>query len=262
MSWKPPALALALLLAGGTVAARAEAPAAAAAAPSEGVIAPLPDAALPGAYCLAGATAAMAAAFAVGPTESLMILSGAMHLPTSTAVLFIPLMSILGGGACGLGAAAQPAVSWAIEQSDNIAAQAGPGESPAGGAPAGDGGKTPAVRPMTEAETQSAGCVAGALAGFGAALATSPAEVAMLSSGANTIVSSTPILALGLLGTIVASGCVVGTYGILPVQAFFSNFGSIGDNLYNGVSDFGSRALALLTGGGPAVKVADAAAAR
>ena len=267
IAWKSPALALALMLAAGTVPALAEA-SVDAGSPAV-AITPMPDAALPGAYCLAGATAAMVAAFAAGPTESLMILSGAMHLPSGTAVLFIPLMSILGGGACAIAAAAQPAVSWAIEQSDNIAARfigrsGAAAESdppivvPAGNAPAGAVRKNDAVatvRPLTEGETQSAGCVAGALAGFGAALATSPSEVAMLSSGANTIVSSTPILALGLLGTIVASGCVIGTYAILPFEAFFNSFGGTG-------GEGGGQAQALTTGASLATKLADDATAR
>lgn len=287
LSWKRPVLALALglMLMGGTRPALAEsdvatpAPVVAAATAGGGAqdvtIAPMPDAALPGAYCLAGAAAAMVAVFAAGPTESLMILSGAMHVPTGTAVLTIPLISILGGGACAIGAAAQPAVSWAIEQSDNIAAQVAAAGQSVFDSGSGDAGKAnkedavPTVRPLTEGETQSVGCVAGALAGFGAALATSPMEVAMLSSGANTVVSTTPILALGLLGTIVASGCAIGTYAILPIQAFFNNFSTIGDSVVSGLNQVGSmvsngatRTLALVKGAPPAIEVADGAAAR
>ncbi len=243
-------------------------------------IAPMPDAGLPGAYCLAGAAASMAAVFAAGPTESLMLLSGAMHVPSGTAVMFIPLLSILGGSACAIAAAAQPAVSWAIEQSDNIAANvaaAGPSlfASSADEAidiPGGAGrqaGPVPPVRPLTEGETQSVGCVAGALAGFGGAMASSPIEVAMLSSGATTVVSSTPILALGLIGTIVASGCAVGNYAILPIQAFFNNFNAIGDNVVSGLNGIGSmvsagatRTLALLRGRSPEIEVADGVASR
>ena len=223
----------------------AEADAAASAADSGA----MPDAAMPGAFCLGGAAASMAAVYAAGPSESLMLLSGAMHIPSSSSVLFIPLMSILGGGSCALAAAAQPAISWALEQKDNIAAQvasttgswfAGRSDSlmyaSAGADDASKDSAAPTVRAMTEGETQSAGCVAGALAGFAGALATSPGEVAMLSSGATTIVSSTPILALGLLGTIVVAGCGIGTYAVLPIQAFFNNFNAIGDSLFGGLS--------------------------
>ena len=272
ISWKLPALALAFMAWGGSqpsLAASASseptlvmAEATPAAAAADSGFAPLPDAALPGAYCLGAAAASMAAVYAAGPSESLMLLSGAMHVPSGSAVMFIPLLSILGGGSCALAAAAQPAVSWAIEQKDNIAAQfAATADSwfasrsdslmyaSAGADDASKDSAVPTVRAMTEGETQSAGCVAGALAGFAGALATSPGEVAMLSSGATTIVSTTPILALGLLGTIVVSGCGIGTYAILPIQAFFNNFSAIGDSLFGGLSQTGTM-------------VADGAAAR
>jgi hypothetical protein len=73
------------------------------------------------------------------------------------------------------------------------------------------------VRPMTETEMQSTGCIAGALAGFGASMASSPMEVAMLSSGATTIVSSTPLLGLGLFATIVGAGCGIGSFISIPI---------------------------------------------
>ena len=242
-SWKVLALALALTVWSASRTAEAASAAseptlvmaeatAGAGAKDSGGYTPLPGAALPGAYCLGGATASMVAVYAAGPSESLMLLSGAMHVPSSSAVLFIPLLSILGGGSCALAAAAQPAIGWAIEQKDNIAAQfasateslfsARSGDVMYASAGADDANRdsaAPSVRPMTEPETQAAGCVAGALAGFAGAMATSPGEVAMLSSGATTIVSSTPILALGLLGTIVVSGCGIGTYAVLPIQA-------------------------------------------
>lgn len=289
ISWKLPALALALMVWTGAAQAASVASEptlvmaeASAEAAAQGTgFAPLPDSALPGAYCLGAAAASMAAVYAAGPTESIMLLSGAMHIPSGSAVLFIPLFSILGGGSCALAAAAQPAVSWAIEQKDNIGAQfaatteswfASRSESvmyaSAGADDANKDSAATTVRPMTEGETQSMGCVAGALAGFAGAMATSPGEVAMLSSGATTIVSSTPILALGLLGTIVVSGCGIGTYAVLPVQAFFSNFTAIGNSLFGGlvqtgtmVGEAGSRALALL-GGGSAIQLADGAAVR
>ena len=81
----------------------------------------------------------------------------------------------------------------------------------------------------------------------------------MLSSGATTIVSTTPILALGLLGTIVVSGCGIGTFAILPIQAFFNNFSAIGDSLFGGLTQTGVMVAAR---GAPALEVADSAVAR
>ena len=244
----------------------AEAPAGDASFPAGGID-PMPDGAVTGAWCLGGATAAMAAVYAAGPSESAMLLTGAMHVASGSAVLFIPLLSILGGGSCALAAAAQPAVSWAIEQKDNIAASvassagswfvATPGTvtyyASAGADDATKDTAVPAVRAMAENEIQATGCLAGALAGFGGALATSPSEVAMLSSGATTVVSSTPILALGLLGTIVVSGCGIGTYAILPIQALFSTIGAAGGSLFG---EAAHRLFAWL-GGEPAVRMAE-----
>lgn len=254
------------------------------------VIAPMPEDATTGAYCLAGATLAMAAAFAAGPTESLLLISGAMQVPSGTAVMFIPLLSLLGGAACSVASGAQPAVHWAIEQSDTIAAQASaagrsvlglragaPADGPAGSDGSGKdkGDKAGAVqpvapvRPLTEDETQSVGCVGGALAGFGAAMASSPMEIAMLSAGAATVVSSTPILFLGLVSSIVASGCAIGNYAILPAQALVENFGAVSDSVFGGLNHFGSMVreatsdtMARLTGGTRAVEVADGSLAR
>ena len=110
----------------------------------------------------------------------------------------------------------------------------------AGASDANKDSSVPTVRAMQEPEVQATGCIAGALAGFGGALASSPMEVAMLSSGATTIVSTTPILALGLLGTIVAAGCGIGTYAILPIQAFFNNFSAIGNSLFSGITPTGT----------------------
>ena len=288
ISWKLPALALALV---GLVAAPQASAASLAASQTlvadtadtgsrDVVIAPMPDAAVQGAACLGVATASMATAYAIGPSELMMILTGAMHVPSGSAVMFIPMLSILGGGTCAMAAAATPAVLWAIDQSDAIGSQFssvtdkwfGPGAdlqyASAGADDAGKDTAAPTVRAMTEPETQGAGCVAGALAGFGASMATSPMEVAMLSSGATTIVSSTPLLGMALVGTIVASGCGIGALSALPITAFFNNFSAIGDSLVEGaggavqVAAGGvARAFALLGGGHAAtIEVAEGAA--
>ncbi|CAK0769600.1 hypothetical protein CCP4SC76_5200002 [Gammaproteobacteria bacterium] len=86
---------------------------------------------------------------------------------------------------------------------------------------------------MTDTEVQSAGCVVGALSSFGAAMTTSPMEVAMLSSGATIIVSNTPMLSMGLLATIVASGCGIGSFVAVPAVAFVNNFNTIGNTVLN-----------------------------
>lgn len=234
-------------------------------------VAPMSDAAVQGAACLGGAALSMGAAYAAGPSELMMVVTGAMHVPSGSSVMFIPMMSILGGGTCAMAAAATPAVSWAIEQSDTIGAQFASltdgwlgASAPVQYASAGtdDAGKdvaSPSVRPMTEPETQSAGCIVGALSGFGASVATAPMEVAMLSSGATTVASSTPILGLALVGTIIASGCGIGSAAALPVTALLGNLGTIGDSLLSAAGGVADRAYALI-GGSRTIEVADGAA--
>lgn len=222
-----------------------------------GGIAPMSDPAIQGAACLGFATVSMATAYALGPVELLMLVSGAQHVPSSSSVLFIPMFSILGVGSCALAATATPSVRWLISQSDEIAGQIassmGVGgddqsQAPIGEVAAASGGREnmtapKPIRPMTETEMQSGGCVLGAVSSFGAAMATSPMEVAMLSSGATIIVSNTPMLGMGLLATIVASGCSIGSFVAVPAVAFVSNFSAIGnsviDTLTQGVSTIG-----------------------
>ena len=218
-------------------------------------IAPMSDPAIQGAACLGFAAASMAAVYAAGPMEALMLISGAQHVATTPLVLFIPMLSILGGGACALAAASVPSVSWMIDQSDNIADQLGSWASSSwqGGPPEGVQGppvegsdlgdhhkaafirRPQPIRPMTETEIQSTGCVVGALAGFGAAMVSSPMEVTMLASGATTVVSTTPLLGLGLLATVVGATCGVGSLAAIPVASFVNNFGTIGNGLFDSI---------------------------
>jgi hypothetical protein len=246
-SSKLPALALALGLSAAVVAlpltsARAD----------EVEIAPMSDAAIQGAACLGVATASIAAAYLVGPVELLMLATGAQHIPSSSATLFIPMLSVLGGGTCAMAAAATPGVRWLMDQSDALGAQVAsfagglvPGRSDPfqlalAEADAYDDAPVKAVpplRPMTDAEVQGMGCVVATLGGLGAAMATSPSEVTMLSTGAVTVVSTTPVLAIGLFGTFLAATCGVGSLVGPPVAALVSNFSAIGDSVIGAITD-------------------------
>jgi hypothetical protein len=240
------------------------------ATPVQVEIAPMSDPAVQGAACLGFAAASMVSAYALGPMEALMLMSGAQHVATGPLAMFIPMFSILGGGACALGAAAMPSLSWLMDQSDNIAGQMKSWtdditNSPSRKERTTDGGLVeskegskdeeaakapPPIRPMTETEVQSAGCVTGALAGLGASMASSPMEVAMLSSGATTIVSTTPLLGLGLLATIVGAGCGIGSLIAVPMMAFMNNVGEIGHEALDTVEQQVTWASDSTTSGG------------
>ncbi len=237
------------------------------AAPADDDIPPMPASAQQGLACLGGGVASLAAAYAIGPSEIVMMVSGAMHVPSSGPLLFIPLYSLLAGGSCALAASAQPALAWAGEQSGAFASSVGEqfsalSDSLIGGkamqyadAAADDASKSggTTIQPMEEGEVQATGCVAGALGGLLASMASSPMEVVMLSAGGITVASSSPILAMGLLGTIVVSGCSIGNYAVLPIVAFFNNFSAIGDSLAQSTGQVGHMVAQAAGGLGQAV---------
>jgi hypothetical protein len=111
---------------GGHVAGGQEAPALTLpppAAPAADVPAGLSDATKQGIGCLAtsGATVAYAT-FWAGATESLMVASGGMLVPSMAPTLWLGLVSTVVAATCALGATATPFVLWTIEQKDNIVA--------------------------------------------------------------------------------------------------------------------------------------------
>ena len=83
----------------------------------------LSDATKQGIGCLATSGAMITyTTFWAGATESLMIAAGGLLVPSMTPTLWLGLASTVVAATCALGAAATPAVLWAIEQKDNIAA--------------------------------------------------------------------------------------------------------------------------------------------
>ncbi len=93
------------------------------AAPSANVPAGLSDATKQGIGCLATAGGTVAyATFWAGATETLMVASGGMLLPSMGPTLWLGLVSTVIAATCALGATATPFVLWTVEQKDNIAA--------------------------------------------------------------------------------------------------------------------------------------------
>ena len=83
----------------------------------------LPDVTKQGIGCLGtAATALTYAAFAAGAGETLMVAAGGLTVASTSPTLFLGLTSTLVAGTCALGAAAEPPVEWAFEQSGNIIA--------------------------------------------------------------------------------------------------------------------------------------------
>ena len=70
--------------------------------------------------------------------------------------------------------------------------------------------QTPAIRPMTDAEQQSTGCIVSAAATMGATLAVGPSEIVMLVVGGLIVPSSSSVLYLTLMGTMASLSCAAG----------------------------------------------------
>ena len=57
---------------------------------------------------------------ALGPSEVMMLTTGAVIVPSSSSLLFLALTGILAAGTCGAGAVVAPTVVWAYNQSGAI----------------------------------------------------------------------------------------------------------------------------------------------
>jgi hypothetical protein len=78
---------------------------------------PLTDGEIQSAACVLTSTATMAATYAVGPTEIIMVVVGGLLTPSKSSTLFLSLMGTMAAAGCGLGSALAPAAMWAARQS-------------------------------------------------------------------------------------------------------------------------------------------------
>ncbi|CAK0741358.1 membrane hypothetical protein [Gammaproteobacteria bacterium] len=190
---------------------------------------PMSDGAMQGMGCFLATTAGLATAYVMGPTELMMLVTGAVIVPSKSSLLFIALGGILGAGTCSLGASLAPSVLWANENFKGISERIHEGIKTTF-KPKIEHGKTDTnyitseIRPMNKGEIQGAGCLLGFL-GIGAvALATAPTEAVMLAAGGVGVPSSTSLLMMGMLGTLLPAGCSLGSAFSLPVVELYQNF--------------------------------------
>lgn len=224
-----------------------------------GGVAPMSDAAKAGMGCLLTSSAAMGGIYALGPTEIMMLVTGAVIVPTTSSLLFLALAGISAGATCGMGAMATPAVLWAAEHADNYATRLTNWADDTLGftraqEDVGD------VRPMTDAEVQSTGCLVGAGSAGGVAMYGEASEILALAVGGVGVPSTTGILLLGLLSTVIPAGCGVGGIVTPAVVAAWNGLGDVGTNLSQHGSRFGhflaetgnrlSNSVLSLTGSG------------
>ncbi len=209
-----------LLMAAGSV--LADTPPAQGADQGSALFTPMSDSAKQGVGCLIAGSGSLGAAYLLGPTEIMMLVTGAVIVPSTSSLLFLALGGILGAGACGAGASATPAVLWTANNASGISAALTP-ELPSG-VKRTVKDPPPAIQPMNEGEMQSAGCLLGVL-GLGAVtLAVAPTEIVMLAAGGVTVPSKTSILLLGVLGTVIPASCTMGSAAALPLVSLYQNF--------------------------------------
>jgi len=110
--------------AGAMVVAEGPAPDASGAGDQPPAIRAMTDGEKQAAGCVISATGTMAATYAAGPSEIIMLVVGGLIVPSSSEVLFIGLMSTMASMACGAGAAITPAVLWAARQLGDSGQQA------------------------------------------------------------------------------------------------------------------------------------------
>lgn len=190
----------------------------------------MPDAAMRGAGCLALAAPIMATAYAVGPTEIMLLVTGAVIVPSSSAQLLITLGGILGGAACGIGATITPNVMWAKDAMvESFQTASAPYKSAAG-----------ELKPVAmveepefvdESMIQGAGCLAGILGLSAITFLSAPVEIVGLAAGGVTVPSTSASLFLGIAGTVMPAGCTIGAAAALPLLALSRtlNLNAIGD---------------------------------
>lgn len=213
------------------------------------VLVPMSDAAAEGVGCLALASPIMAAAYSFGPTEIMMLVTGAVIVPSSNAQLFISLGGILGAAICDVGASLTPSFIWAVERlnwtesasSTKATSQTGHGalmkvsidESPTPVAAAQSTAAYAEPPEISEEVIEGAGCLAGVLGLSALTLASSPIEIVGLAAGGVAVSSNTPILLLAIAGTIVPAGCTLGAAASLPLVALSKglSLGSIGQSI-------------------------------
>ncbi len=68
-----------------------------------------------GVGCLVSGGGALATAYAIGPSEIIMLLMGGLVVPSSSSVLLVSLIGTLTSVACGAGVYAEPLVEWALD---------------------------------------------------------------------------------------------------------------------------------------------------
>ena len=91
-------------------------------------IRPMTDVEKVSAGCVVSSVGTMGVVYAIGPSEVVMVVVGGLVVPSSSAVLFVGLLSTIASMACAAAAAFTPAVLWGWRQMSSMEG----GSQPAG----------------------------------------------------------------------------------------------------------------------------------
>jgi membrane protein DedA with SNARE-associated domain len=183
--------------------------------------------------CIASAAATMAATYAVGPSEIIMLVVGGVIIPSSSSVLFASLMATMASLGCVGGATITPLVTRAWKEF-NAREQSAFTSAADTGAPPIVEVQTIAGDQVQEGEPdyvfeQGMGCIVAGGTSALAASAIGASETLMITAGGLLAPSTSPTLWLGIFSTLVAGTCSLGavaTPGLLWAYEQKRNIGA------------------------------------
>jgi len=207
---------------------------------------PMNDAEQQSIGCIASAAATMAATYAVGPSEIIMLVVGGLIVPSSSSVLLASLMATMASLGCVGGATITPLITRAWRDFNQ--------EPPT---PAAETTPAPSAEIQSVADVQQEpddrdysfdqgmGCI---VAGGGAALvgaAVGASETLMITAGGLLVPSASPTLWLGIISTLVAGTCSLGAVATPGVLWAYDQKENIGTALSQATGLSGDNAPAV-----------------
>jgi hypothetical protein len=181
--------------------------------------------------CIVSAIGTMAAVYAVGPSEIIMLVVGGVIVPSSSSVVMASLLGTMASVGCAAGATITPLVTWAWRRSEEPGSTAPvpPVEAPPIAAEIQDEHQ----QGMSDTMKQGIGCAVG---GGGSAIwaATIGAtETLMIVAGGLLVPASSATLWLGLGSTLVAGACSLGAIATPGILWAYEQRDNIGAQLAN-----------------------------
>jgi membrane protein DedA with SNARE-associated domain len=185
--------------------------------------------------CIASAAVTMAATYAVGPSEIIMLVVGGVIVPSSSSVLFASLMATMASLGCVGGATITPLVTraWTEFKARDQTASTSAADTrvpPFGEVQASIGDQEQEIEPDYVFE-QGMGCIVAGGTSAIAATAIGASETLMITAGGLLAPSTSPTLWLGIFSTLVAGTCSLGAVATPGLMWAYEQKKNIGASL-------------------------------